>query len=209
MANIEKIQVDGTAYDVRDASLAGGSSGQYLTKSSATSYAYTWKTLSVASGNIATGAVTSAKLGSGAVTSGKIGSGAVSYANLAAAAVTEILKKVYPLGSVYANYSDSTNPATLLGFGTWVAIGGKFLLGADAAYTAGSTGGEAEHTLTVDEMPKHRHSYTAPSRNSGSEWIGEYGTGASQSLNSDYTGGGAAHNNMPPYTAVYLWRRTA
>lgn len=162
--------------------------------------------LSVTSaGALSVKAATTSSLGGVSVGSGL----SVTTAGALSVAVTTILQAVYPVGSVYANYSNSTNPATLLGFGTWAAIGGRFLLGADSAYTAGSTGGEAEHTLTVDEIPSHRHGYTAPSRNSGTEWIGEYGTGASQQLNSDYAGGGGAHNNMPPYVAVYLWRRTA
>lgn len=233
MATIDKISVDGTVYDVAPAAgtvtasmlpkattstvgavsvstgLSVTTAGALSVKAATTSAIGGVKPstgLSVTSaGALSVKAATTTTLGGVSVGSGL----SVTTSGAISVNVTTVLKAVYPVGSIYANYSNSANPATLLGFGTWVAIGGTFLLGADSTYAAGSTGGEAEHTLTVDEIPSHRHDYTAPSRNSGSEWIGEYGTGASQTLHSDYTGGGAAHNNMPPYTAVYMWRRTA
>lgn len=125
-----------------------------------------------------------------------------------------ILEAVYPVGSIYMSVN-STSPATLFG-GTWKAIKGKFLLGADgSAYKAGNTGGEAAHTLTESEMPSHRHSIWFP--NDGGEQSAEIGYPNTGSKNTYYaeasktsgTGGGAAHNNMPPYLAVYIWKRTA
>ena len=78
--------------------------------------------------------------------------------------VVEVLKKAYPIGSVYINASNSTNPASLLGFGTWVAFGaGKVMVGLDAGDTSfdtvGETGGEKTHILTVAEMPAHKHKF--------------------------------------------------
>lgn len=70
---------------------------------------------------------------------------------------TQILGLVYPVGSIYIS-TVSTNPATLLGIGTWSAIQGRFLIGADGTYTAGSTGGNANKTLSTGEMPSHTHS---------------------------------------------------
>lgn len=125
-----------------------------------------------------------------------------------------ILEAVYPVGSIYMSVN-STSPATLFG-GTWKAIQGKFLLGAYGnTYKAGSTGGEAAHTLTESEMPNHRHSIWFP--NDGGEQSAEIGYPDTGSKNTYYaeasktsgTGGGAAHNNMPPYLAVYIWKRTA
>ena len=125
-----------------------------------------------------------------------------------------ILEAVYPVGSIYMSVN-STSPATLFG-GTWKAIQGKFLLGANSStYKAGSTGGEATHTLTNNEMPNHQHSIWFP--NSGSEQSAEIGYPEVGSKNTYYAeasktsgaGGGAAHNNMPPYLAVYIWKRTA
>lgn len=125
-----------------------------------------------------------------------------------------ILEAVYPVGSIYMSVN-GTSPATLFG-GTWEAIQGKFLLGAYGnTYKAGSTGGEAAHTLTNNEMPNHRHIIWFP--NSGGEQSAEIGYPEAGSKNTYYAeasktsgaGGGAAHNNMPPYLAVYIWKRTA
>lgn len=77
--------------------------------------------------------------------------------------VVEIIKKVYPVGSIYMS-TVSTNPATLFGFGTWEAMpAGRVLLAQGKSswgttYNAGSTGGEATHQLTVGELPSHGHS---------------------------------------------------
>lgn len=131
-----------------------------------------------------------------------------------------ILEAVYPVGSIYISVN-STSPSTLFG-GTWEAIQGKFLLGADGgAYKAGNTGGEATHTLTAAEMPKHTHQMYSNNQGGDSIWTpdeGEYlidvGSVTTEKttyyarLGMNYAGGGAEHNNMPPYLAVYIWKRT-
>ncbi len=81
----------------------------------------------------------------------------------AAALDISVFDKIYPVGSIYSNATDSTNPGTLLGFGTWVAFGaGKVAVGYDASDTdfnaSEKTGGEKSHTLTTAEMPSHNHS---------------------------------------------------
>ena len=125
-----------------------------------------------------------------------------------------VLETVYPIGSIYMSVNN-VSPAKLFG-GTWETIQGKFLLGANSStYKAGSTGGEAAHTLTNNEMPNHQHSIWFP--NSGGEQSAEIGYPEAGSKNTYYAeasktsgaGGGAAHNNMPPYLAVYIWKRTA
>lgn len=73
------------------------------------------------------------------------------------AAKVDVLQTVFPVGSIYTSYNINTNPATLLGFGTWTAVQGRFLLSASSAYPAGSTGGAATHAITVAEMPAHSH----------------------------------------------------
>ena len=126
-----------------------------------------------------------------------------------------ILESVYPVGSIYMSVN-STSPATLFG-GTWEAIQGKFLLGADnGTYKAGNTGGEATHTLTTSEMPSHNHAVYYPNAGAADHSApGNYPDGPSDSTYyavGSYTssvGGGKAHNNMPPYLAVYIWKRTA
>lgn len=120
----------------------------------------------------------------------------------------------YPVGSIYMSVN-STSPKTLFGGGTWVQIQGRFLLAASTAYKAGTTGGEATHMLTEQEMPNHRHVIYAP--NDGGEENAAIGFPEAGSKNTYYaeaskteaTGGGQAHNNMPPYLAVYVWKRTA
>ena len=113
----------------------------------------------------------------------------------------------YPVGAIYIS-TVSTSPASLFG-GTWEQITNRFLLGAGDTYSAGSTGGEAEHTLTIDEMPSHSHGYSRSGRDSGTDWIGQSGVGEVVDRNTDSAGGGQAHNNMPPYLAVYMWQRVA
>lgn len=131
----------------------------------------------------------------------------------------------YPVGAIYISVN-STSPASLFG-GTWERIYARFLLAADSVWTAGSTGGEAAHALSVSEIANHRHGIKIPHSQSGYGYnmpsSGNYlvwNTGvnwASSPLNginrtnfaSEYEGSGGAHNNMPPYLAVYMWKRVA
>ena len=130
----------------------------------------------------------------------------------------EILNLMWPVGSIYISI-DATNPNTKFG-GTWSQIKGRFLLGADdSTYKIGGTGGEATHTLTINEMPSHRHQLTEndagpglyPNWGTKSGWgvPAQYLNGNGGIVNSALTGGGKGHNNMPPYLVVYMWKRTA
>ena len=131
---------------------------------------------------------------------------------------------VYPVGAIYMSVN-STNPGNLFG-GKWEQLKDVFLLAAGDTYTAGSTGGEATHTLTVDEMPKHRHSsdsFMDGYTNSGivgqdryCTWINDGApnnnapnTAESGPVVTSLVGGSQSHNNMPPYLTVYMWRRIA
>jgi microcystin-dependent protein len=67
-----------------------------------------------------------------------------------------MINAIYPVGSYYWS-SSSTSPATLFGVGTWERVKDRFVLAAGDTYSAGSTGGEAAHKLTVAEMPAHSH----------------------------------------------------
>jgi len=127
-------------------------------------------------------------------------------------AYTDILDKVYPVGALYISAAN-TDPATLFGFGTWTRIKDRFLLAAGDTYSNGSTGGEAAHTLLVTEIPPHYHDSTEEIHyyKSGE---GAYGVSAGQNtkisaIRTGITGGGGAHNNMPPYLTVNVWQRTA
>lgn len=123
----------------------------------------------------------------------------------------------YPIGSIYMS-TDTTNPQSRFTGTYWLPIYNRFLLGAGDTYKAGTMGGEATHTLTRSEIPSHYHdeylgndggSDSAPSGYSGwpnivytskKTW---WATGSKTSA----AGGDGAHNNMPPYLAVYMWRR--
>lgn len=125
------------------------------------------------------------------------------------------LPLVYPVGSIYMSVNN-TNPAILFGFGTWEQIKDTFLLSAGDTYTAGDTGGEATHTLTVDEIPSHRHPGLTVTEQPANIGNGNSGIGLNYSgsnggspLVTAFAGGGQAHNNMPPYLVVYMWKRTA
>lgn len=124
-------------------------------------------------------------------------------------------KREHPVGSYYTSDQD-TDPSKIFGFGTWERVKGVVLLGADEAYPAGSEGGEAEHTLTVEEMPPHTHGLMRYTGTDDQNWSGhlENGLCANDSpnylaANTNATGGGKPHNNMMPYHAAYCWRRTA
>ncbi len=127
--------------------------------------------------------------------------------DISAPAEQSIINKIYPVGAVYISFS-SINPSTLFG-GTWERIEDRFLF---ASTSAGVTGGEKEHKLTVDEMPNHVHSIdTHPyDADSGSPYkYTRAGTGVSIGKDgTDSKGGDKPHNNMPPYITVYMWRRT-
>lgn len=135
-------------------------------------------------------------------------------ADIGAATVSAMLDKAYPVGSIYMSVN-STNPKTLFG-GTWVQLKDRFLLAAGTTYKAGATGGEATHTLTANEMPSHNHAVYTPNDGAADHSApGNYPDGTSDSTYyavGSYTssaGGGGAHNNMPPYLSVYVWKRTA
>lgn len=180
----------------------------------------------------------------------------------AADPANNLLDRMWPIGSVYVSVNN-VNPATLFGFGTWVAFGtGKCLFGQDTGQTEfdvlEETGGEKAHTLTSAEMPVHNHGITDPghthaqnshnhvqdphnhvqSVNSGTTGaLSGYtpDTSTSTSVTSGYstanttatnqaatavnqsattgistnnTGSGTAHNNLPPYVVVCMWKRT-
>lgn len=157
---------------------------------------------------------------------------------------------LHPIGHVLISY-ESANPATYLGFGTWVAeCVGRFLVGIDPNDTdfdaAGDTGGEKTHALTTSEMPVHTHTQDAhghgvtdpghshltqryPTATGGSSGFtidtSMSGTIADNTLPTkaattglavnnatavnQNAGGGGAHNNLPPFQAIYVWRRSA
>jgi hypothetical protein len=82
------------------------------------------------------------------------------------AAIDAVMQLIFPVGSIYTSYSVSTNPATLLGFGTWVAITGRLLIGQDGStYLAGANGGAETHTISSTNLPPHTHTFSATTGN--------------------------------------------
>lgn len=127
---------------------------------------------------------------------------------------------IYPVGSIYMS-TDSTDPSLLFG-GTWEQLKDTFLLAAGQTYSAGATGGEATHTLTTTEMPAHNgHITDTPSGGDLKAYLNKsvltsYGSigrgwwemsGSEAYPVSQSRGSGGAHNNMPPYLVVYMWKR--
>ena len=133
-----------------------------------------------------------------------------------------LLDAIYPVNSIVVRY-DHISPAQLFG-GVWERMvnpqtgEGVFLLGCPADDVLGSFGGEAEVALTEEQIPSHNHGfldYWTTTAGNGTRCVvalnGD-GAGLDQKANArSYTantGGGSAHNNMPPYVKVSVWRRT-
>ena len=177
-----------------------------------------------------------ASFGSGAVdgtsivTSGgalTLGDGGITIAKCSD---SEFLQKIYPIGSLYMNANDGTNPSTLMGFGTWEQFSaGRMVLGFGEGTdtrgqttnfnSAGDTSGEYNHLLTHQEsgLPAHNHIEQHFHTNGSGDGSGP---GASccggaiensgvRTLNNSTQNASQVHNNMPPYIVVYIWRRTA
>ena len=149
--------------------------------------------------------------------------------------VQTALQALYPIGSIYTA-TVSTNPATLLGFGTWTAYGaGRVLIGNGGGYSAGATGGSADavvvshnHTASSSSSvsdPGHAHSYSqstffgapGPIENGG-EWrvtnastaTSSVGTGITVGTSTSVSSAGVSGSgaNLQPYVVVYMWNRT-
>ncbi len=146
-----------------------------------------------------------------------------------------VIDLIYPVGAIYLSVNN-VNPSTLFG-GTWEQVKDRFLLGAGNTYSNGSTGGASTVTLTANQMPSHthtqasctnpgNHSHTIPNvRSPSSSGSGAYfeswpggsnsrthntnGSGShTHTITLNYTGGSQAHENMPPYLVVFMWKRT-
>ena len=132
----------------------------------------------------------------------------------------ELLDLFYPVGSYYETSDTSFDPNVTWG-GTWeLETGGLVHIGAGSGYTAGDTGGEATHTLTIDEMPAHNHDFARGGSSlnigtTGAETTNGFASGSLWSGSNKYRsaiaskGGGGSHNNMQPYLVVNRWHRSA
>ena len=148
---------------------------------------------------------------------------------------TNIAQSAYPVGSIYMNATNATNPNTLLGFGTWVRFGeGRMLIseqGSNSRWnSAEETGGSETVTLTTSQIPSHSHftlssgngfpnlvqsngALTKTSNSNGGAGNNDYQSfgvsGQADQSPSQSVGGGNSHDNMPPFITVYMWKRTA
>lgn len=140
--------------------------------------------------------------------------------------VRDIVDIIYPVGSIYITtaFPENSTPAAIFG-GSWVQIKDRFILAAGDDYPGLSVGGESSHILLEREMPRHRHygctrTYYDALENPGTH---PYASQPAEdnakitTLFSNFTGGAkdgvagscAAHNNMPPYLAAFIWQRVA
>lgn len=120
-----------------------------------------------------------------------------------------ILDCFFPVGFILMLYSQA-DPNTMYPGTTWERIENAFLWGCDKDGAIGLTGGAKTHTLTVNELPSHSHGSVYSGNAAGTKthaWLAS--GGSSMAYGTVATGGGAAHNNMPPYVQVSIWRRTA
>jgi hypothetical protein len=149
--------------------------------------------------------------------------------------VTAALIAVYPVGSIYINATSSSNPNTLLGFGTWAAFGaGRVMVGLDAGDplfdTAEETGGSKDavvvsHTHTATSTvtdPQHTHTTAAVFFGSGgiassvggsnlveNATITSASTGITVATTNSTEGSSGTNANVQPYITVRMWKRTA
>lgn len=143
--------------------------------------------------------------------------------------------KIYPIGSIYMSVNN-VDPSTVFG-GTWVQLKDRFLLGSGDTYTNGATGGSATVTLTANQSGLKAHGHGMAHTHNHQHYIGgEWSDGSGSSLaytktsgrhtftrytgydntassktttdNNTASSASEAHNNMPPYLVVYIWKRT-
>jgi len=160
------------------------------------------------------------------------GTGASTAAGAATNLATEFGKLLYPIGSIYINATNNTNPGTLLGFGTWAAFGaGLVPVGFDAGNalfdTAEETGGSANaivvshtHTATVTD-PGHAHTILPLASVGGGGNAANTTTSSLTpvtstssavtgiSVSNSTEGSSGTNANYQPYITVYMWKRTA
>ena len=188
--------------------------------------------------NIATAIATKADLASPAFTGSPTAPTPTAGDNDTSVATTAFVQAavnaLYPVGSIYTNAAVSTNPNTLLGFGTWTAFGaGRVMVGFDSGNalfdTAEETGGSADaivvsHTHTATSTvtdPGHLHTYqqeTSPigggsgtdlRRFDSTQNTSTATTGITVATTNASTGSSATNANYQPYITVYMWKRTA
>lgn len=122
--------------------------------------------------------------------------------------ISTLFLLMHPKGSLFHS-NDPTSPAELYG-GTWERIEGKFIMGASDTYPAGSTGGSATHTQTVDEIAPHKHVFNGYNKiGNGTPYLSGGDTVWEYTIYTSIVGGGKPMDILNPYYSVYIWRRVA
>ena len=159
--------------------------------------------------------------------------GTLSCENLISDSYSDLIDLLYPVGSVLFS-ADNVNPGARFSGTTWEGIAqGRFIAGVGhgtdknlntltiAASSNNDTVGEYTHQLSINEMPAHNHKldYSGGDRcdgwgcyNNSRPIVPQFGSGQGGYRESDTlktTGGNQAHNNIPPYFGLYVWKRTA
>lgn len=116
------------------------------------------------------------------------------------------IENIYKVNDIILTL-DKENPSKRFG-GTWELIKDKFLLGAGGDFSLESIGGEREHTLTIEEMPKHNHVVKNILTSGAYGMFTSGGYAIKTNVNTTEVGEDKPHNNMPPYIAVYIWKKT-
>ena len=148
----------------------------------------------------------------------------ISFENKQIYHTVSLIDRIYPIGAIYLSVN-SINPSLFIG-GTWTQLKDRFLLGSGDTYNAGTTGGSATVTLTSAQsgVPAHNHTYAhtdttykanTTSRKPGTATAANYVTSITgtannttkTSNNNTAANASQAHENMPPYLAVYMWER--
>jgi hypothetical protein len=137
--------------------------------------------------------------------------------------LSALFEMMWPVGSLYSNRTDGTNPGTLMGFGTWVSAGlgrvpvgvgtGVDANGVSVTFAAQTCGGEYRHTMTTAELVKHNHAlfqFGGAQLGGGNTRVGTTCAGAIGELSdaSKVVGSSSAFNIQQPWFSVYQWIRT-
>lgn len=113
----------------------------------------------------------------------------------------------YPVGSIYMSVND-INPSNFFG-GTWEQIKDRFLLASGTTYKNGATGGSATQTISQNNLPSRAMVRVNVSNKYGCGCNSNQNGWANICLNDAGLPSGQGLNTMPPYLAVYVWKRTA
>ena len=125
----------------------------------------------------------------------------------------KLLDFIYPVGSYYETSDTSFNPNTAWG-GTWLEdTKGRVTVSIDSNDTnfdtINKTGGEKTHTLTIDEMPRHKHELYSTINTGDAGYTMNGNWNSTGKTTTEETGGNQPHNNLQPYIVVKRWHRTA